>query len=140
MVTETRIVAALAGGPVAEVTSRMAELEAEYGPGLLLTQVRGYFVVFTAGDDDPFACWCATCEGKVLDALPGAARLMRTMCVCNMCGSKRCPRANHHGNACTRSNDPGQPGSAYPARTNRLEHIDAFMIARPAPQSAAAAS
>jgi hypothetical protein len=35
------------------------------------------------------------------------------MIVCPECGNKRCPKATHHDNACTGSNDPGQPGSNY---------------------------
>jgi hypothetical protein len=35
------------------------------------------------------------------------------MVVCSTCGNKRCPHANDHRNACTNSNEPGQPGSAY---------------------------
>ena len=35
------------------------------------------------------------------------------MLCCPECGNKRCPRANDHDNACTDSNEPGQPGSAY---------------------------
>jgi hypothetical protein len=35
------------------------------------------------------------------------------MIVCATCGNKRCPHANDHRNACTNSNEPGQPGSAY---------------------------
>lgn len=33
--------------------------------------------------------------------------------VCPECGNKRCPKANHHNNECTNSNDAGQKGSAY---------------------------
>ena len=33
--------------------------------------------------------------------------------VCRECGNKRCPHANNHNNACTKSNEPGQAGSAY---------------------------
>jgi hypothetical protein len=36
------------------------------------------------------------------------------MILCPKCGNKRCPQANDHRNACTGSNEPGQPGSAYP--------------------------
>jgi hypothetical protein len=36
------------------------------------------------------------------------------MVVCPACGNKRCPKANNHANVCTNSNEPGQPGSAYP--------------------------
>lgn len=35
------------------------------------------------------------------------------MVLCPICRNKRCPHANDHRNACTRSNEPGQPGSAY---------------------------
>ena len=37
------------------------------------------------------------------------------MILCVICGNKRCPHANDHRNACTGSNTPGQPGSAYPS-------------------------
>lgn len=36
------------------------------------------------------------------------------MRVCMRCGNKRCPHAATHKNECTRSNEPGQPGSLYP--------------------------
>jgi DNA-directed RNA polymerase subunit RPC12/RpoP len=35
------------------------------------------------------------------------------MIVCKTCGNKRCPKAADHRLACTGSNEPGQPGSAY---------------------------
>lgn len=35
------------------------------------------------------------------------------MWVCPTCGNKRCPKASHHGNTCTGSNEPGQIGSVY---------------------------
>lgn len=37
------------------------------------------------------------------------------MVICPECGNKRCPHATWHGNACTGSNKPGQPGSRYPS-------------------------
>ncbi|MDM3455715.1 hypothetical protein [Citrobacter sp. Cb028] len=52
-------------------------------------------------------CWCRTCR-------PVTMSDMRFV-VCPDCGNKRCPHANDHQNACARSNDPGQIGSAYPA-------------------------
>ncbi|HHB7887625.1 hypothetical protein NL511_05155 [Klebsiella pneumoniae] len=52
-------------------------------------------------------CWCLTCRPMVLNDT--------RFVVCPDCGNKRCPRANDHRNACTRSNEPGQEGSAYPA-------------------------
>jgi hypothetical protein len=37
----------------------------------------------------------------------------RRMIVCPTCGNKRCPHATSHHHACTGSNAPGQPGSAF---------------------------
>lgn len=51
-------------------------------------------------------CWCRSCRPISLTG----ARFV----VCPECGNKRCPHANDHRNACTGSNEPGQPGSAYP--------------------------
>lgn len=39
---------------------------------------------------------------------------LNRMILCPDCGNKRCPKANDCQNECTGSNDPGQPGSAYP--------------------------
>lgn len=39
----------------------------------------------------------------------------RLMLLCATCGNKRCPKANDHRNVCSNSNEPGQPGSAYPS-------------------------
>jgi hypothetical protein len=39
------------------------------------------------------------------------------MMLCSACGNKRCPHANDHDNACTGSNEPGQPGSRYTCGT-----------------------
>lgn len=50
-------------------------------------------------------CWCETCR-------PVALGDMR-MVVCPECGNKRCPKATHHDNACTNSNDIGQKGSSW---------------------------
>ena len=38
---------------------------------------------------------------------------MQRMILCPTCGNKRCPRATHHDNRCTRSNAVGQAGSVY---------------------------
>lgn len=32
---------------------------------------------------------------------------------CEICGNKRCPHHSDHTLACTRSNEPGQPGSIF---------------------------
>ena len=50
-------------------------------------------------------CHCAACLGPY--------EAGRQMVLCALCGNKRCPHANHHANACTNSNEPGQVGSAY---------------------------
>ena len=61
-------------------------------------------------------CWCFACDNEATEAPPrGDIRiLMRRMNLCPDCGNKRCPRSTNHENACTGSNDPGQPGSRYP--------------------------
>lgn len=46
-------------------------------------------------------------------SLEGLLLLPRFMVVCKTCGNKRCPKAADHNNACTGSNEPGQPGSDY---------------------------
>lgn len=38
---------------------------------------------------------------------------MTRMVLCATCGGKHCPHATNHAFACTNSNEPGQPGSAY---------------------------
>lgn len=58
-------------------------------------------------DGVPAQCWCHTCRPLGLDRME--------MILCPDCGNKRCPKANDHRNACTNSNEPGQPGSAYPS-------------------------
>lgn len=50
-------------------------------------------------------CSCFTCDGS--------PALRSRMYLCPLCGNKRCPRATDHRLACTGSNEPGQPGSAY---------------------------
>lgn len=52
-------------------------------------------------------CHCHTCRPITMDDM--------RMVLCPKCGNKRCPHANDHRNDCTGSNEPGQPGSAYPA-------------------------
>lgn len=51
------------------------------------------------------SCDCRTCS-------PQQPMNLRFI-VCTVCGNKRCPKANNHINACTGSNEPNQPGSAY---------------------------
>ncbi len=58
-------------------------------------------------------CWCWTCQAERLAALPFPENLRARMCLCPECGNKRCPKAGHHDNECSGSNEPGQLGSAY---------------------------
>lgn len=57
---------------------------------------------------DPPKCWCWRCHYDVHPMMP-----LTRFIVCIGCGNKRCPRATHHDNACTGSNDTGQPGSRF---------------------------
>ncbi len=50
-------------------------------------------------------CDCEVCQPLNL--------LRPRMILCAICGNKRCPHATDHQNACTNSNEPGQPGSTY---------------------------
>lgn len=69
-------------------------------------------------------CSCYRCTEEAVKADPRQdgfggqdARMMR-MFICASCGNKRCPHAADHRNACTGSNEPGQPGSRYPRMTD----------------------
>lgn len=69
------------------------------------------YAAMLAAAPAPPACWCSTC------AQEAGQQFVTHMVLCPTCGNKRCPKANDHRNACTGSNEPGQPGSAYPAWT-----------------------
>ena len=56
-------------------------------------------------------CPCHDCINDPSMGLENPA--INRMIVCVECGHKRCPRATHHDNACTQSNEPGQAGSRY---------------------------
>ena len=62
-------------------------------------------------------CWCMTCDAMLNDALEmngdHTAWMFPRFIVCPDCGNKRCPKAAHHDRGCTRSNDVGQPESAW---------------------------
>lgn len=61
-------------------------------------------------------CWCRRCEearGETFELQPGWTMPVSRFIVCPICGNKRCPRASSHENACTASNEAGQPGSDY---------------------------
>ena len=53
------------------------------------------------------------CCHACVEDLAWPDRMFTGMIVCPSCGNKRCPKASDHLLACTRSNEPGQPGSVY---------------------------
>ena len=58
---------------------------------------------------------CDDCHDCLHDPSLGFANpTLSRMILCPECGNKRCPKATNHRNACTDSNEPGQPGSNYP--------------------------
>ena len=57
-------------------------------------------------------CPCYACD--VATQQEGQLWFAR-MSLCPTCGNKRCPGAADHTNECSGSNEPGQPGSLYPA-------------------------
>lgn len=64
-------------------------------------------------EPQPRNCQCKRCLRERNEQIPDWPLEMMRMIVCSKCGNKRCPHANDHRHACTGSNDPGQPGSAY---------------------------
>ena len=62
--------------------------------------------MFDTENGIPAGCACWRC-------LDQAGERIWWMVVCATCGNKRCPHATDHDLACTGSNEPGQPGSAY---------------------------
>lgn len=68
-------------------------------------------------------CWCETCRPITMDDM--------RMVLCPTCGNKRCPRATHHLNTCTGSNEVGQPGSSW-------EHVKPFHRTETQPDERAA--
>lgn len=64
-------------------------------------------------------CWCIDCDkiatekARAADPESAWAWGRQRMNLCPECGNKRCPRSSNHTNACTGSNELGQPGSYY---------------------------
>lgn len=56
-------------------------------------------------------CGCYSCVSAVV-AL-SQSPFSQPFVVCDLCGNKRCPKATHHNNECSGSNEPGQAGSRY---------------------------
>jgi hypothetical protein len=65
----------------------------------------------------PCECTCCLDEsGETVEILGVCVSASSArMVLCATCGNKRCPHAADHRNECTHSNEPGQPGSNYPA-------------------------
>jgi hypothetical protein len=78
------------------------------------------------GEYDLGAGHCIECDETYRDSLPeGDIRwITRPFIVCPTCGNKRCPKATRHDLDCTGSNEPGQPGSAYPMGPHLRAHLD----------------
>lgn len=77
----------------------------------LMKQQGRHLLFLTKDFAKVMACWCAQCEGEVIDELDRFGILAFSMfIVCPDCGNKRCPRAGFHGDRCTRSNEHGQRG------------------------------
>lgn len=82
-------------------------------------EARGYGVIALTAHPGQPDCWCETCRPITLTDM--------RMVLCPTCGNKRCPHATNHRNACTGSNEPGQPGSSW-------EHVKP--VGQPAPRHA----
>jgi hypothetical protein len=83
-----------------------------YPKGSTITQVGAHLWVYSKGE----RCFgCITCDDRDRDDFEQLTGDWRTphMIICPECGCKRCPKASHHDNACTGSNEPGQEGSVY---------------------------
>ena len=59
-----------------------------------------------------YKCFCSTCDDE--QRRHGElGPLEFRMNLCPDGGNKICPKATHHDNICTNSNEPGQDGSIY---------------------------
>lgn len=98
--------------PVKDMPDLIDSLEAQHGTGLTISAGRwSLFEVRTPGR----VCWCLTCqEDDVTTYVQTTGRFASvSMAACPQCTHSRCPRATQHDLACTGSDEPGQPGSAY---------------------------
>ena len=108
-ITEARLIAVI---PLPLTLRELADHAGRYPEGATMAQVGGDLWIRSAGE----LCFgCITCTNRdAKDYERFTERmLMPTFIVCPDCGNKRCPRATFHGYDCTRSNEPGQPGSIY---------------------------
>ena len=75
-----------------------------------------------------YKCWCYNCLKDMTE--DGWPIPLTRMILCPDCGNKRCPKATDHNNACTNSNEPGQPGSRYTdgSDTSEFKLHDSLLI------------
>lgn len=111
------IVGIIPGGiTVTEFAQRTEELCKVYGKELRLhSDPQAGYVVTLPGENCPCAACVSIMEQNRRDFIPNVAPNPR-MILCETCGNKRCPHAAYHGNECSGSNEPGQPGSSYGPR------------------------
>lgn len=101
-------------------------------PSEIQTQCEGALESESLSAEPPPHCECHRCireKGLVEDgsALPLSAT---KMVLCPECGNKRCPKASDHRLLCTKSNEPGQPGSVYASAggpSNEVEQVAPFV-------------
>lgn len=83
----------------------------------------------------PDAAGCMRCDSAkrmALAAASGQVLLGQSgLIVCVDCGNKRCPKATDHTLACTGSNEPNQPGSAYQICSCGYASMDDRLRGRP---------
>lgn len=97
------------------LTKASDALHTLYGE-VYMMQWRGCLVFYTGGD----ICYCRRCTAYLECLVTGCLAIVGeelelggVMILCEECGNKRCPHASDHTYECTRSNEPGQPGSIY---------------------------
>lgn len=83
-----------------------------YARGVDVSALQGAYLPPTFAPE-PVKCQCRQCTRERKDAVYGIPPEFTRMILCDQCGNKRCPHANDHRHACTKSNELGQVGSAY---------------------------
>lgn len=84
------------------------------GGGVVLSDAEfDGFMDAVHGEPMTAKCGCWSCNEAAINREGGLSMISRLMILCPECGYKRCPRSTHHDNACTGSNEYGQPGSRY---------------------------
>lgn len=102
-----------------KLTKASAALTTLYGEDVWMTQMGRHIIFFTPGK----VCGCQRCNEylerlvETTDRTAGEEHdwleFTGGMIVCPTCGNKRCPKATHHIETCSGSNNPGQIGSSY---------------------------